>query len=101
LLNRGEIASLVGVAPISRDSGKLRGQRRIYGGRAWLRSQLYMAAVVATRFNQTMNVYYERKLKQGKPKKLVLVAVMRKRLITLNQMCKTGEPWRDQNQQMS
>ena len=100
-LNRGQIASLVGVAPVNRDSGKLRGQRRIMGGRAWLRSQLYMAAVVATRFNQTMKTYYQRKLKEGKAKKLVLVAVMRKMLITLNQMCKTGEPWRDQNNQMS
>ncbi len=71
------------------------------GGRAWLRSQLYMAAVVANRFNNTMKNYYTRKLKEGKSKKLVLVAIMRKMLITLNQMCKTGEQYRDQNKQMS
>lgn len=100
-LNRREIAALAGVAPMARDSGKMRGQRRIIGGRAWLRSQLYMAAVVAIRFNQTMKTYYTRKLKEGKPKKLILVAVMRKMLITLNQMVKTGEPYRDQNHQMS
>lgn len=100
-LNRGQIASLVGVAPVNRDSGKLRGQRRIMGGRTWLRSQLYMAAVVASRFNYTMKNYYTRKLKEGKPKKLVLVAIMRKMLITLNQMCKTGEPYREQNTQRS
>ncbi len=94
-LNRGQIASLVGVAPVARDSGKMRGQRRIMGGRAWLRSQLYMAALVATRFNVTMKRYYKRKVDEGKPKKLVLVAVMRKMLITLNTMCKTGEIWRD------
>ena len=94
-LNRGQIASLVGVAPVARDSGKMRGQRRIMGGRAWLRSQLYMAALVATRFNATMKHYYKRKVDEGKPKKLVLVAVMRKMLITLNTMSKTGETWRD------
>ena len=98
-LNRGQIASLVGVAPVARDSGKLRGQRRIMGGRAWLRSQLYMAAVVAVRFNPVMKLYYQRKLKEGKSKKLVLVAVMRKMLITLNQMCKTGQPWYDKTTQ--
>jgi transposase len=100
-LNRGEIAALVGVAPMARDSGKLRGHRHIMGGRAWLRSQVYMAAVVAVRFNATMKAYYTRKVKEGKPKKLVIVAVMRKIIITLNQMCKTGETWRDPNQQMS
>jgi transposase len=94
-LNRGQIAALVGVAPMARDSGKMRGQRRIMGGRSWLRSQLYMAAIVAIRFNRPMKVFYENKLKQGKPKKVILVAVMRKMLITLNQMCKTGETWRD------
>jgi transposase len=54
-----------------------------------------MAALVATRFNPTMKLYYQRKVKEGKPKKLVLVAVMRKMLLTLNQMCKTGEAWQD------
>ena len=94
-LNRGQIASLVGVAPVARDSGKMRGQRRIMGGRAWLRSQLYMATLVATRFNATMKHYYKRKVDEEKPKKLVLVAVMRKMLVTLNQMYRTGETWRD------
>lgn len=94
-LNRGEIASLVGVAPITRDSGSHRGQRRIFGGRAWLRSQLYMAAVVATRFNPVIKAYYTRKVKEGKPKKLVLVAVMRKIIITLNTMVKSEQKWKD------
>jgi len=98
-LNRGQIAALVGLAPVARDSGRLRGKRRIKGGRAWLRSQIYMAAVVATRFNPAMKLYYQRKLKEGKPKKLVLVAVMRKMLLTLNQMCKTGQPWQDKTTQ--
>jgi len=94
-LNRGQIASLVGVAPFNRDSGRMRGQRRIFGGRAWLRSQLYMAAVVASRFNPAMSQFYKAKLKQAKPKKLILTAIMRKMLITLNSMVKRNEKWHD------
>ena len=94
-LNRRQLAALAGIAPMNQDSGKHRGVRRIKGGRAWLRSQLYMAAVVATRFNAPMKAYYERKVGEGMQKKKALVAIMRKMLLVLNQMIKTGEPWRD------
>ncbi len=93
-LNRGQIASLVGVAPMARESGGWKGQRFIRGGRSWLRSQLYMAALVATRFNPVMREFYQKKVGAGQPKKKALVAVMRKMLITLNSMCKTGELWK-------
>ncbi|MCY0096222.1 IS110 family transposase [Hoeflea ulvae] len=100
-LNRGQIAALVGVAPMAHDSGALRGVRRIKGGRSWLRSQLYMAAIVAIRFNPAMKAYHDKLKKKGKPGKVVLIAVIRKMLIILNQMCKSGQPWRDTNAQMS
>lgn len=94
-LNRRQLAALAGIAPMNQDSGKHRGVRRIRGGRAWLRSQLYMAAVVAVRFNAPMKAFYARKVTEGKQKKKALVAVMRKMLLILNQMIKTGQPWRD------
>ena len=94
-LNRRQLAALAGIAPMNQDSGKHRGVRRIRGGRAWLRSQLYMAAVVASRFNPPMKALYARLVVQGKQKKKALVAVMRKMLLILNQMVKTGEVWRD------
>lgn len=94
-LNRRQLAALAGIAPMNQDSGKHRGVRRIRGGRAWLRSQLYMAAVVATRFNPAMKAFYERKVATGKQKKKALVAVMRKMLLILNQMIKTRQPWRN------
>ena len=94
-LNRRQLAALAGIAPMNQDSGKHRGVRRIRGGRAWLRSQLYMAAVVATRFNAPMKAFYQRKVAEGMQKKKALVAVMRKMLLVLNQMIKTRQPWRD------
>ena len=89
-----EISALVGVAPFNRDSGTLRGRRTIYGGRATVRSALYMAALVATCHNPAIRAFYQHLLAQHKPKKLVLVACMRKLLVILNTMAKTSEPWR-------
>ena len=93
LLNRKEIAALVGVAPLNWDSGKLRGKRAIWGGRAHVRSTLYMAALVASRYNPVIRPFYERLCAAGKPKKLALVAAMRKLLIILNSMLRTRTFW--------
>lgn len=87
-LTRGEVAALVGVAPMSRESGKWTGQRYIVGGRARARRALYMAALVATRWNVHLQVFYQRLLSRGKPKKVALVAVMRKLIIYLNSKVK-------------
>lgn len=94
-LNRKEIAALVGVAPLNWDSGKLRGKRAIWGGRAHVRTVLYMAALVASRRNPAIRALYSRLCEAGKPKKVALVAAMRKLLITLNSMLRTGTTWRD------
>lgn len=93
-LSNKRIASLVGVAPINRDSGTLRGHRGVWGGRASVRSSLYMAALVATRFNPAIRAFYERLLNQGKAKKVALVAAMRKLLVILNAMLRTNSPFR-------
>jgi transposase len=92
-LNRKEIAALVGVAPLNRDSGTLRGRRRVWGGRRHVRATLYMATLVATRCNPTIRSFYTRLLAAGKPKKLALTASMRKLLITLNAMLRNNVPW--------
>ena len=92
-LNRKEIAKLVGVAPLARESGRWRGQRIVWGGRAEVRSALYMGALVASRYNGPMHVFYERLLAAGKPKKVALVAVMRRLLVVLNAMVRDGTPW--------
>ncbi len=92
-LTRREIAKLVGVAPVSRDSGTLRGRRFVQGGRAPVRAALYMGALVATRHNPTIRAFYQRLVQAGKPKKLALVACMRKLLTILNTMSRTGKPW--------
>lgn len=92
-LSRREIAKLVGVAPLSRDSGTLRGRRFVYGGRATVRAVLYMAALVATRRNPVIRAFYARLLAGGKPKKLALVACMRKLLTILNTMVRTRQAW--------
>ncbi|MCW8183079.1 transposase, partial [Verminephrobacter eiseniae] len=73
-LNRKQITSLVGLAPINRDSGTLRGQRHIFGGRADVRRVLFVAALVGTRFNPVLKAFYARLLAAGKPKKVALVA---------------------------
>ena len=94
-LDRRKIAALVGVAPFNRDSGTLRGKRTVWGGRARIRSVLYMRALVASRHNPVIRDFYQRLLAAGKPKKLALIACMRKLLVILNSMLKHGSPWRD------
>jgi len=93
LLNRKQIAALVGVAPFNRDSGRLRGHRTIWGGRASVRRALYMAALVATRWNPVIRVFYQRLRAAGKAPKVALVAAMRKLLTMLNAMVHAGTPW--------
>jgi transposase len=95
-LNRQEIAALVGVAPVNKDSGRKQGRRRIYGGRADVRSVLYMAALSAKKFNPVIKKFYERLIKQGKEKKVALTACMRKLLVILNAMMRNNQPWRTQ-----
>lgn len=92
-LRNNEISKLVGVAPLNRDSGRFRGTRRIWGGRASIRSVLYMAAFSATRWNPVIRAYYERLIGAGKAHKVALVACMRKLLITLNSMARSGQSW--------
>jgi transposase len=92
-LSRREIAKLVGVAPLSRDSGTMRGRRFVQGGRATVRAVLYMAALVATKRNAVIREFYQRLLIAGKPKKLALVACMRKLLTILNTMARTKQRW--------
>ena len=92
-LDRGKIAALVGVAPMNRDSGTLRGKRRIWGGRATVRAVLYMATLTATRRNPIIRATYQRLLAAGKAKKVALVACMRKLLLMLNAMMRNKTPW--------
>ncbi len=92
-LSRREISALVGVAPVNRDSGTMRGRRTIFGGRAGVRTALYMAVLVATRFNPVIKAFYTRLLSMGKPKKVALVACMRKLLTILNAMLRKSEEW--------
>jgi transposase len=93
LLNRKQIAALVGVAPFNRDSGRLRGHRTIWGGRASVRRVRYMAALVATRWNPVIRLFYQRLRAAGKAPKVALVAAMRKLLTILNAMVHAGAPW--------
>lgn len=93
-LDRKQIAALAGVAPFNQDSGKHRGKRRVWGGRSPVRSALYMAALVATRHNRVIRTFYQRLLAAGKPKKLALVACMRKLLTILNAMLREHSAWR-------
>lgn len=83
----------MGVAPLSRESGTWRGRRFVQGGRAPVRAALYMGALVAARWNPVIRVFYERLVAAGKPKKLALVACMRKLLTILNTMVRTQQPW--------
>jgi transposase len=91
--NRKEIAALVGLAPFNHDSGKKRGKRMIRGGRSFVRNILYMAAISATRFNPVIKAMYDRLLKNGKQKKVAIVACMRKLLTILNAMIRTNSSW--------
>ena len=95
-LSHKPLSYLVGVAPLNRDSGKSRGKRRIWGGRANVRRVLYMATLVAVRFNPVMKDFYQRLLDRGKLKKVALTASMHKLLILLNAMVKKGQNWQPQ-----
>jgi len=92
-LNRREIAALVGVAPINRDSGAFKGRRTVWGGRAQVRAVLYMATLAATRHNPVIKTFYQRLCAAGKAKKVALTACMRKLLVILNAMLKHRTPW--------
>ena len=92
-LNRREVAALVGLAPLCRDSGAFRGQRSVWGGRANIRAVLYMGALSAVRANPPLRCFYEQLLARGKPKKVALVACMRKLLVTCNAIVRAGVAW--------
>ena len=92
-LSRRKIAALVGVAPFNHDSGKLRGRRAIWGGRAQVRAVLYMCALVAARRNPVLREFYARLLAAGKKPKVALTACMRKLLIMLNAILRQQLPW--------
>ena len=98
-LTRQQIAALVGVAPLNCDSGTLRGRRMIWGGRAHVRTVLYMGTLVATRFNPQIKAFYQRLLAAGKLKKVALTACMRKLLTMLNAMLKHRTSWQAQEVQ--
>lgn len=92
-LDRKQIAALVGVAPFNRDSGQFKGRRTIKGGRAEVRTPLYMATLTAIRWNKAIRSFYKRLIGSGKPKKVALVACMRKLLTILNAMVRENRPW--------
>jgi transposase len=94
-LDRWEIAKLVGVAPMNCDSGRHRGQRHIQGGRAPLRSSLYMATLTAIRYNPALRTFYQRLIKAGKEFKVAITACMRKLLVRLNAMLRDRTPWQE------
>ena len=93
-LTHKRLAALVGVAPLNRDSGTLRGRRSVWGGRADVRAALYMGALLAARRNPVVRGFYERLVAASKPKKVALVACMRKLLSILNAVLKHRTPWR-------
>jgi len=92
-LNDKQAASLMGVAPIAHDSGAFRGKRHIRGGRAQVRQAIYMAALVATRYNADMKQKYEILVGKGKPPKVALTAVMRKLIILANALIRDNRKW--------
>ena len=93
-LSPRELSALVGVAPLNRDSGIFKGRRGVWGGRARVRQALYMGALIASRYNPLIKAFYERLVASGKPKKVALVACMRKLLTILNAMMRDRTPWR-------
>jgi transposase len=93
-LDRHQIAALVGVAPLARDSGTLRGRRTCWGGRPAVRTVLYMAALTAARYNPVLRLFYQRLRAAGKPAKVALTAVARKLLVLLNAILRDQRPWR-------
>ncbi len=92
-LSNKQISALVGVAPFCKDSGTLKGRRVVWGGRALVRSTLYMATLTAVRYNAPIRAFYQRLIAKGKLKKVALVACMRKLLVILNAMTKKGSEW--------
>lgn len=92
-LNRKKIAALVGIAPFNCDSGQYRGKRRVWGGRAAVRHHLYMATLVAVRWNPTIKSFYKRLTDAGKPHKVAMTACMRKVIVILNAMVKNQTYW--------
>ena len=92
-LGRREVSALVGVAPFAKDSGTVRGHRKIRGGRAPVRTVLYLAAMTASRFNPILREFYQRLLASGKPPKLAFIAVARKLLTILNAMARDRTVW--------
>jgi transposase len=88
-----QISALVGIAPYARDSGKFKGQRRIRGGRASMRCMLYMATLSATKWNPVIKAHYTQLIARGKPFKVAMVACMRKLLVILSAMARSGTPW--------
>ncbi len=93
-LSSKQISALVGLAPLNRDSGTMRGKRIIWGGRASVRNIMYMATLVAIRYNTKITVFYERLCATGKKKKVAIIACMHKLLIIMNAMIKANQPWR-------
>lgn len=92
-INRRKIAALVGVAPFNRDSGTMRGRRMVWSGRAALRATFYMVALVATKRNPVIAIFYRRLLNAGKVKKAALITCMRKLLTIINAMMRTMTMW--------
>lgn len=100
-LNRRQIASLIGVAPLNRDSGQYSGTRMVWGGRANVRSVLYMATVAAMRWNPVIKSFYQRLIGAGKKFKVAITACMRKLLTIINAMVKSGTMWQPKLEQAS
>ena len=96
-LNRRQISALVGLCPFNRDSGAMRGQRAIFGGRAPVRAALYMATLSAMRYNPAIKVFHQRLIAAGKRPKVAIVACMRKLLTILNAMLRDKQPWHTQS----
>ena len=94
-LSRTQIAALVGIAPLNRDSGAFRGRRTTWGGRASVRAVLYMATLSAAQSNPDIRTFYQRLVARGKPKKVAQVAAMRKMLIMLNALVRDGRHWQE------
>jgi transposase len=94
-LTHKALSALVGVAPFNRDSGAMRGQRTIFGGRASIRTALYMGTLVGVRYNSRLKCFYQRLRKAGKPAKVAITACMHKLLILLNAIIKTKMPWQE------
>jgi len=94
-LGRREIASLAGLAPYTRQSGRWRGKSMIAGGRAAVRSATFLAALVASRHNTPLKAFYQRLLRTGKPKMVALIAVARKLLTILNAILRDNRPWQN------